>query len=293
MEKRGSAGAITRAYMDGLLVEMRHLDAVLPSTQCELFGKAFSTPVTTGALSHLSGTHPGGMAEMARGARAANAVMFCGMGSEAELEDILETGADTIKIIKPYADRSAIYRKIEHAQRMGALAVGIDIDHAFNLKTGYDSIEGMDMRPVTSLELEGFVRATSLPFVVKGVLSAQDARKCADAGARGLVVSHHNGRLDYAMPPVSMLKSIAEAARGQCALFVDCGLESGMDIFKALALGAHACSVGRPLMRLLAERGAEGVREGIAQLTRELKYAMAMTCSPDIRNIDPSLIHNA
>lgn len=287
-----SSDVITRAYLDSLLVEVRHLDAVKPSTELELYGKTFRTPVMTAALSHLHNTWPDGMAAMALGASQEGAVVWSGMGAKEELEGMVATGASVIKIIKPYADRGSIREKIAHAEEVGCLAVGIDIDHAFS-RGGYDVIEDMPMFPMTTKEIAELVKSTRLPFVIKGVLSRQDARKCLDAGVQGMVVSHHNGRLDCSVPPLMILPEILEETEGKIPLFVDCSLESGLDVLKALALGATACSIGRPLMRRLKEKGAEGVREGVAEITRDLAYAMAMTASPDLRHIDPSLVHQS
>ncbi|MBP3646656.1 MAG: alpha-hydroxy-acid oxidizing protein [Clostridia bacterium] len=292
-QNRTSSDAITRAYLDSLLVEMRHLDAVKPSTTFELYGKTFSTPVMTGALSHLHNTCPNGMAEMARGASAAGAVVWSGMGAKEELESMTATGAQVIKIIKPYADRDSIRDKIRHAEGCGALAVGIDIDHAFDRRHGYDVIEDMPMFPMTQKEVAELVKYTELPFVIKGVLSRQDARKCLDAGVQGMVVSHHNGRVDCAVPPLMILPEILEETQGKVPLFVDCSLQTGLDVFKALALGATACSIGRPLMGRLKENGSEGVREAIEEITRDLAYTMAMTCCSDLQNIDPSIVRTS
>ena len=285
-----SSDAITRAYNNSLLVEVRHLDAVTPSTELSLYGKTFKTPIATAALSHLNGQYPNGMAQMALGAHQAGALVFSGMGANEELTGMTATGASVIKIIKPYADRQSIRDRIRHAEDVGALAVGIDIDHAFDRRHGYDVIEGMEMRPMTTAEIAELVKFTSLPFVIKGVLSRQDARKCLDAGVQGMVVSHHNGRLDCAVPPLMILPEIAEETEGKVPLFVDCSIQSGLDAFKALALGATACSVGRPLMAPLREKGAQGVREVIEDITRDLAYTMAMTCSPDLAHIDPTVV---
>ena len=285
-----SSDVITRAYLDSLLVEMRHLDAVKPSTELKLYGKVFRTPVMTGALSHLDRIRPNGMVDMAAGASQAGALDWSGMGSEEELDAMMATGATVIKIIKPYADRESILRKIRYAEERGALAVGIDIDHAFDRKNGYDVIGGVPMFPLSQQELADLVKSTSLPFVIKGVLSRQDARKCQDAGVQGMVISHHNGRLDSAVPPLMILPEILEETQGKVPLFVDCSLQTGLDVFKALALGATACSVGRPLLGQLIAKGAEGVREVVEEITRDLEYTMAMTCSENLRNIDRSVV---
>ena len=288
---RSSADAATRAYLDSLLLEMRHIDSVLPDITFELFGRRFSTPVMTAALSHLHKAREDGMAEMARGAKQADAVMWCGMGGEEELRRITATGAAVIKIVKPYADRECVMRRIKLAGELGCLAVGMDIDHAFAYNHArYDEVDGMEMRPVISEELSDFVKASDVPFVVKGVLSRQDARKCLDAGVSGILVSHHNGRLEYAVPPLMVLPDILDEIGGRVPVFVDCSICSGTDVFKALALGASACCVGRPLMQSLSEGGAEAVAEHIGNLSGQLAYAMAMTCSPDLAHIDKSVI---
>ena len=290
--KSVSSDVITRAYMDSLLMEVRHLDAVAPDTSLTLWGKQFAMPILTAALSHMERVAPGGMAKMARGAHMAGAAVFSGMGPMAELEAMCATGASVIKIIKPYADRESIRAKIRHAEACGAMAVGIDIDHAFR-RGGYDEIEGMAMYPMTTAEIAELVRFTHLPFVIKGVLSRQDARKCLDAGVQGMVVSHHNGRLDTAVPPLMMLPEILEETGGQVPLFVDCSIQSGLDVFKALALGATACCVGRPLMPALKDKGAEGVAEVFRSMTADLAYTMAMTATPDLQHIDRSIVHPA
>ena len=293
MDRRSlSSDHITRAYIDSLLVEVRHLDAVLPDTTLNLYGKSFRTPIMTAALSHMANTYPDGMTEMARGATMAGAVTFSGMGSSDELVRMVGTGADVIKIIKPYADRKSVHEKIRLAEELGCLAVGIDIDHAFN-RQGYDEIEGMAMYPVTAKELAELVKMTKLPFVIKGVLSRQDARKCLDAGVQGMVVSHHNGRIDCAVPPLMILPEILEETGGKVPLFVDCSMQSGLDAFKALALGATGVCVGRPLMPRLKEQGAEGVRQVIEEITKELRYTMTQTATPDLNHFDKTVVRNS
>jgi 4-hydroxymandelate oxidase len=288
--KMGDANQITREYFDSLLIELRHIDSVIPATTFELYGEMFSTPIMTAALSHLDKCRPKGTIEMAKGAFDANAVMWTGMGDEAELEDIIATGAKTIKIIKPHMDNDIIFKKIEHAEKCGVLAVGMDVDHAFNSKGQYDTVLGLPMTSKTLEEIKSFVKATKLPFIIKGVLSEQDAYKCIEAGVKGIVISHHHGIQDFAIPPLMILPKIAKIVDRSIPIFVDCGVSNGMDAFKALALGATAVSVGRVLMNSLIEDGAHGVQKRIEDMTLELSGAMARTCSKDIMHIDSSVI---
>ncbi len=288
--KAGDANRITREYLDSLLLELRYIDSVVPSTKVEIFGQTYATPVMTAALSHLDRARPNGMVELAYGAKMASALMWAGMGEEKELEAMAETGAKIVRIIKPYADEDLIYRKIEHAKRTGVVAVGMDIDHIFDPKGRCGSVLGHDMTTKTLDNLKRYVQASEIPFVVKGVLSLQDAEKCLEAGVGGIVVSHHHGIQDYAIPPLMILPRIKKAVGDSMELFVDCGITSGTDAFKALALGAKAVSVGRVLIDFLVKDGAEGARDKIVSMTDELRAAMARTCSPDPTCIDPDVI---
>lgn len=291
-EKAMDTNAITRAYFDEILVEMRHLDGVTPDTTLKLYGETFSTPVMMAALSHLKGEggKGDGMVEMASGAAMAGAVNWAGMGDVDQFANIVNTGARSIKIIKPYADEDMVLSRMDHAQEVGALAVGMDLDHSFCSKGTPDCVLGLDMRARTLKDIEKYVKRTHLPFIIKGVLSAVDAQKCLDAGVNGIVVSHHHGILPTVVPPLMVLPEIVRVIGGRMPIFVDCGVMNGMDVFKALALGATAVSVGRPVMNPIVQNGPQGAADVISAITDELRGAMARTCSPDIEHIDPNLL---
>jgi len=290
MEYTANSDKITRDYFDSLLIEPRYIDSDLPSTKFELYGKTFDTPIMTAALSHLGNTAENGMVIYAQAAAKANAVHWVGMGEDKELEDICATGAATIKIIKPHADNKEVFRKIEHAKKAGCFAVGMDIDHAFNGSGGYDNVLGLPMKAKSTEELADFVKAAEIPFIVKGVLSTKDAEKCLKAGCKGIQLSHHHGIMSYAVPPLMMLKEILEVVRGEIPVFIDCGIESGMDVYKCLALGARAVSVGRHLMPLL-KKGPDATADRIKEMTGELAATMARTGVKDLNSFDSSVIH--
>lgn len=281
---------ITREYFDSILLETRYIDADLPSTRMNLFGEEFQTPIMTAALSHLHNICEDAMAEMARGALKAGAVHFVGMGEDDELEGILNTGAKTVKIIKPHMDNNEVFRKIEHAVNGGAFAVGMDIDHAFGGNGTYDNVFGLPMKPKTLSEMKEFVAAAKVPFVVKGVLSVADAEKCVEAGAQAIIVSHHHGIMPYSIPPLMILPEIVKAVGGHVKIIVDCGIESGVDAFKALALGADAVCVGRALMDPL-KGGSDAVCKKINELNGELMSIMARTGAKSLDDIDASVLH--
>lgn len=281
---------ITRDYLDSLLIETRYLDSVIPDTTLNLFGHSFATPIMTAALSHLFNTAPDGMRIYAKGAALSNTVHWVGMGDDAELESIAATGAKTIKIIKPHADNREVFRKIGHAISCGCIAVGMDIDHSFQSNGQYDNVMGLPMKAKSTEELREFVQASSVPFIVKGVMSAKDAEKCLSVGVSGIVVSHHHGMVDYSCPPLMVLPDILKAIGGNIPVFVDCGIESGMDAYKAMALGATAVSVGRHLMPMLKD-GEQAVSDEIGRMTAALAGVMARTGIADTTHFDPSVIH--
>jgi len=289
MRYTSDSDAITRDYLDSLLLETRYIDSDVPSTRMELFGHEFDTPIMTAALSHLHNPSDG-MAVYGKGAALSNAVHWVGMGEDAELESVVATGAKSIKIIKPHADNREVFRKMEHAVKVGCIAVGMDTDHAFNSTGGYDDVFGLPMRPKTAGELEEFVQAAGIPFIVKGVTSPRDAEKCAKAGCAGIVVSHHHGMIQYSVPPLMVLPDIISAVGDSMPVFVDCGIVSGMDAYKCLALGAKAVSVGRHLMPLL-KNGPEAVSARINEMTAELAAIMARTGVKSLDEMDPTVIH--
>lgn len=285
-EAQGDSVRIARMYMDSLLVESRIVGAVRPDTAFRFLGETFEMPLMTAALSHLD------LVSMAEGAKQAGAPVSIGMGGNEEMGKVLATGAKVMKIIKPYADEREILSRIEYAEANGAIAVGMDVEHAVNVNDAEDSlVVGMQMKQPTLAELEKYIKATKLPFFVKGVLSARDAVKCRDLGAAGVILSHHNGLLRYAVPPVMILPEIRKAVGKDLIVIADGGIESGFDAFKALARGADAVTVGKALMGPLKEAGAEGVRDTLNKFAGQLRAMMIRTGTKDLKHMDPSVIH--
>ena len=285
-DAKGDSVQIARMYMDSLLVESRIVGAVYPDTTFRFLGETFAMPVMTAALSHLD------LVSMAEGAKQAGAPVSIGMGVNEEMGKVLATGAKVMKIIKPYADEREILSRIEYAEANGALAVGMDVEHAVNVDDAEDSlVVGMQMKQPTLAELEKYIKATKLPFFIKGVLSARDAVKCRDLGAAGVILSHHNGLLRYAVPPVMILPEIRKAVGRDLIVIADGGIESGFDAFKALARGADAVTVGKALMGPLKEAGAEGVKDTLNKFAGQLRAMMIRTGTKDLKHMDPSVIH--
>ena len=293
MERIANSNQITREYLDSLLIETRYMNSCIPSTEFELFGEKFSSPIMTAALSHLDHfMFEGASMALAKGAKDADVLLWYGMAPDEEIESLASTGAKMVEIIKPYQDREKIMKKIRHAEEIGLLAVGIDIDHPFNGQGFHDVVDGEEMEPVTTEEMREFCSESKLPLIAKGVLSVYDAQECMKAGVSGMLLSHHNNRIEYACPPLLVLPDILKVTAGKIPVFVDDEISTGMDAFKALALGASAVGVGRPLMSAIKKDVENGVCEYLKTMNDGLRKAMAYTGTSDLSKMDASVIHH-
>ncbi len=127
---------------------------------------------------------------------------------------------------------------------------------------------------------------TSLPIIVKGILTAEDAEIALQYGAAAIVVSNHGGRqLDGVLSSIEALPEVVSAVAGGCEVYIDGGIRRGTDVLKALALGAHAVLIGRPILWGLAVNGAEGVHEVLEILRQELAMSMALCGCPSVASI--------
>ena len=150
-----------------------------------------------------------------------------------------------------------------------------------------------EMKALTTEELTQIVKSTELPLITKGVLSLYDADQSLKAGVRGMVVSHHNNRIEYALPPLYLLPEIAKMAGDDVPVFVDCMIQTGMDAFKAIALGAKGVCIGRPLMTAYTRDREDGVFTYLTKARDELAKAMAFTGCTDLSRMDPAVIHRS
>ena len=278
---------IARKYMDSLVVESRIIGAERPSSKVTFCGFTFDTPIMTAALSHLD------LKSMAEGAAMLNAPVSIGMGDNAELKSVLDTGAHVMKVIKPYKDKDEILSRIEFARENGAMAVGMDVEHSVNVEDDEDSVVlGKEMKLPTLAELREYVEFAKIPFFIKGAFSLHDAEKAMELGCKGIIMSHHNGLMRCAVPHLMILPDIRKHVGDKLSIIIDGGIESGFDAFKALALGADLVSVGKILIDPLKNEGAEGVCKTMKKMTGELRAMMLRTSSKDVESIDPSVIYH-
>ena len=287
------ANVITQQYMDSILIEEKIIDSVVADTSVEFLGTTFSSPVMMPAFSHLKnfgGRELTGLEEYSIAAKNANILNFCGMMENDMFQKIAATGAKTVRIVKPYADNGKVRDQMQFAESAGAFGIGMDIDHIFG-ETGVDICVGETMAVQTTDMLRSYVESTKLPFFVKGVLSVRDAIVCADIGAKAIIVSHHHGRMPYAVPPMMILPEIRDALEGTgVKIIVDCGIESGADVYKALALGADAAAIGRSMLPSLEQEGAPGVESFINKVNNELRYIMSNTGFAKVSEVDDSAL---
>lgn len=293
--KSDDANVINRRYLDSLLVEMRVIDSVKPCLTTRIFGREFSSPIMMPAFSHLNKVGKNGrkpMEEYALAAKQLRLLNWVGMEPDGEYADIAAVDAPTVRIIKPFADHDIILEQIDFAVKHGAIAVGVDIDHIANKDGGYDVVDGHPLGPVMLADLKDYVKAARVPFVAKGVLSVNDALKARDAGCRAVLVSHHHGRIPFGIPPTAVLPQIKDALQGSgMMIFCDCGIDTGYDAYKALALGADAVAVGRGILAPLLKEGTEGVVRKIRQMNEQLSELMLYTGIKDTDSFDSSIIH--
>lgn len=283
------ANEITARFMDSILIKERLIDSVVADTRIEMFGSEFSSPVMTPAFSHLkefNGRELTGLEEYSIAAKNFNILNFVGMMENDMFKRIVDTGAKTVRIVKPYLDNEKVRDQMKYAEDAGAFAIGMDIDHIFG-NTGLDVVVGEVMGEQTSDMMRSYIESTKLPFVVKGILSEEDAVKCAELGAKAIIVSHHHGRLPYAVPPMMVLPGIKKALEGKdVKIIVDCGIASGSDVYKCIALGADAAAVGRSMLPSLEEGGVAGMEKFLKSVNDELRFVMSCTGFATVDAID-------
>lgn len=188
-----------------------------------------------------------------------------------------------IPTIKPWQVNEVI-KKIQMSEGAGAKAIAMDIDAA---GLSILAAQGKPVSPKPVHELRAIINATHKPFIIKGIMTVEAAKKAVEVGAYGIVISNHGGRvLDETPSTISCLREIANAVGGQIKILIDGGFRSGLDVFKALALGADGVLIARPFVTAVYGGGAKAVAALMAQYRVELRNAMVMTgCSTidDIR----------
>jgi len=292
-----SGTRLNREYMHSITVEMRLLGGKPASAAAKLFGRELKAPIVASALcesrilKRLGPWTTPYLEQIAKGLAEAGSMMSTGDVTHDELGRIVEQGAPVIHIVKPYSDEERILGHLEAARKHGCVAVGMDID-AMYLEKAWDEVPGPEYLGYQSSEqIARYIKATPLPFVIKGVLSVQDALAAKDMGAAAIVVSSHGGEtIDYTTPVLELLPAIRKAVP-QMTVLIDSGFRRGSDVFKALALGADCVGMGTQLVVACAAAGSDGVRRMMLILQEELERVLCLTGSPTIDEIERSVLH--
>ena len=265
-------------------------DVTQPVMACRILGMDLSMPVIGAAIGGGKMNMKGAVTEAeyahaaVSGCKQAGTICMTGDGPAAEVFDsgmaaLAAAGGWGIPIIKP-RETDKIIEKARQAAAAGAPAFGIDIDAAALINM---TNAGQPVGPKTVAELAEIKKNTSIPFIVKGVMTPDDARGCVEAGVDAIVVSNHGGRaLDHTPGTAEVLPYIAEAVKGDITILVDGGVRSGADVLKMLALGADAVLVGRPVIIGAVGGAAEGVAMVLAKMAAELRAAMVLTGTADV-----------
>ncbi len=201
---------------------------------------------------------------------------------ELPLEWMKARGGLGVPTIKPWG-METVLEKVEKARAANPPAIAMDVDSA---GLPFLAAQGGDAGPKGVKALRQVAQAAGLPFIVKGVMTVEGAKKALEAGAWGIVVSNHGGRvLDHTPATCEVLPEIAAALKGRLQIFVDGGVRTGVDVFKMLALGADGVLIGRPLVTAAYGGGAEGVRLYMEKVIGELRDTMKMTGCATIAHI--------
>ena len=198
-----------------------------------------------------------------------------------------ENGGRGIPTVKPW-DRDTLFAKLDAAKASGAKVFAMDIDAA-----GLPFLKGLTppAGSKTVAELREIIEYAGVPFIIKGVMTPTGARKALEAGAAGIVVSNHGGRVQDGVPATAqVLPSIVHAVKGKMTILVDGGIRSGLDVLRALALGADACILARPYVTAVYGGGAEGVKLLTDKLKGELQDTMAMCGAHKLSDIKRSML---
>ncbi len=284
----GSGSAFMNNYdaLRDVHLNMRLLhEATQPDTATMLFGMPLSMPVLAAPIGGVSYNMGGQVGEadyiraVVHGCRKAGVVGCTGDGVPEEIHAeafaaIREAEGFAIPFIKPWDDEE-LYRKLDKALASGPKAIGMDVDAA-----GLVTLrkQGRPVSPKPPAKLREIIRHCAIPFVVKGVMTVDEARLARDMGAAGIVVSNHGGRvLDHTPGTARALPAIAGAVKGEIAVLADGGVRSGEDVLKMLALGADAVLIGRPLCIAAVGGLQQGVEKYLETIRGELVRSMVLT----------------
>jgi len=294
----------------------------------EILGQRLSMPLVVAPTAFHGLSDPLGEVSTARAAAKAETVMTLSTLSNMLIEEVASEATSGLWFqLYFYKDREATEALVQRAEEAGARALVLTVDAPFlgcreadvrnrfqlpdHLKLvnllgksdhtalpdeAHDSglasyFASLIENALTWKDLRWLKSITKLPLFVKGVVRADDALRAEEHGLDGIVVSNHGGRqLDTSVPTITALPAIAKALDGRLPILLDGGVRRGTDVVKALALGACAVLIGRPVLWGLAARGQDGVSGVLELFRREIDLAMALCGTPRVKEIGPDLL---
>lgn len=264
-----------------------------PDVGFELFGRKFTAPIFAAPLGGLK-LHYGEKYSdqeynsiLVKAAADYGIMALTGDGMDPEIMkssvvDMVGVGGVGCPTIKPW-NKEAVFEKLDILNNNGIFAAAMDVDGAglpflkkFNPNAGSKTVD----------EMKEIIDYAKMPFIIKGIMTPQGARKALEAGADAIVVSNHGGRVQGGVPSTAeVLPSIVKEVKGKLTIIVDGGIRSGVDVFRALALGADAVLIGRPVLTAIYGGGAEGFNFYMNKIVGELKSTMTMCGAATLKDI--------
>lgn len=274
-----------------------NMDTLCPNTEpdvsFEMFGRKFKAPIFAAPLGAVD-MHYGPKYKdhqynslLVKAAADYGIMALTGDGVDpsimlSSVEDMKKVEGIGCPTIKPW-NKEAVFAKLDVLNEAGIFAAAMDVDgaglpflKAMNPNAGSKSVE----------EMREIVNYAKMPFIIKGIMTPAGAKKAVESGAKAIVVSNHGGRVQGGVPSTAeVLPSIVEAVKGQITILVDGGIRSGVDVFRALALGADGVLIGRPLLTMIYGGGEEGFQVYMDKIIGELKSTMTMCGAASLKDI--------
>ncbi|KAG6669043.1 hypothetical protein CIPAW_01G215500 [Carya illinoinensis] len=299
-----------------ILVDVSRIDM-----STTVLGYNISAPIMIAPTGLHKLAHPEGEAATARAAAASKTIMILSTGSSCTMEEVASS-CNTVRFFQLYVykRRDLAAALVHRAEKNGYKALVLTVDvprlgrREADIKNKMIAPRSKNLEGLLSIEvdsnsgsnLEAFCKATmdaslcwkdvewlrsitNMPILIKGILTREDAIKAAEIGVAGIIVSNHGARqLDYSPATITVLEEVVHAVGGKIPVLFDGGVRRGTDVFKALALGAEAVLIGRPVVFGLAAKGEHGVKRVIQMLKDELELAMALSGCPSVKDITRS-----
>jgi len=290
-----------------------------------VLGSRVESPILIAPTAYHKLAHPDGELATARAAQEAGTVYVMSTLATTTIEEVARATPGAPRWFQLYVHKDAGLTRalVARAAAAGHTAIVVTVDtpmlgrrlqderHGFALPEGMAMVNLLaEEAPTTGSALAAYVAdrhesaltwkhveqlrsSTALPIVLKGIVRADDARRAADVGVAAVIVSNHGGRqLDGAPATIDALPAIADAVAGRCEVLMDGGVRWGTDVLRALALGARAVLVGRPVLWGLAAGGQAGVARVLQILSAELSRAMALAGCAKIGDITRDLVRS-